>query len=239
MATQTTTKPKILTQLFTSMKSVKARPTEDRPVLEHFIYAMLRENATRDAADQAFGNLRERFYDWNEVRVSSTLEIVEALDGALSDAEMRAQRIIDFLQEIFETTYSFDLNPLLEVLEKKGLKQASKQLLRYQAANDYAVATVMRNSLDNHAIPLDDACVRVLKRMGVIEPHHDMEAVRTNIEQQIPKAKSTHFIDMISVLADTSCHEEAPACRQCPVRSMCPTGLEAKAAVSVTSKKSR
>src|SRR5437762_2953267 len=68
-------KQKIVTQLFTTLgKHAKIKPIE-RPVLEQFIYAMLRENTTRGNADQAFKNLKDHFFDWNEVRVSSTLEI--------------------------------------------------------------------------------------------------------------------------------------------------------------------
>src|SRR5258707_2304039 len=171
-------KQKIVNHLFTALsKHTKLKPMDERPVIEQFIYAILRENATRNSADQAFESLRERFYDWNEVRVSSTLEIVETLDGTLSDSEARAQRIVDFLQEIFETTYSFDLEPLLEVLQKKGLKQAAKQLSRYQAANDYAVAWVIQHSLGGHAIPLDGSALRVLRRMGIIEDQNDLEAL--------------------------------------------------------------
>jgi endonuclease III len=241
MPTHTPSKQKVVTQLFTALgKHAKAKPMESRPVLEQFVYAILRENATRDGADQAFRSLQDRFFDWNEVRVSSTLEIVEALDGALSDAEQRAQRIVDFLQEIFETTYSFDLEPLLEVLQKKGLKQASKQLLRFQAANDYAVAWVMQQSLGGHAIPLDSSALRVLKRMGLTEDQNDMEALRTSIEHQIPKAKGSHFVDLVSALSDAHCHEDEPHCPECPLRTVCPTGLEAKAAVgAATSKKPR
>ena len=210
-------------------------------MLEQFVYAILRKNATRDAADLAFKNMKDCFYDWNEVRVSSTLEIVETLDGAVSDAESAAQRIIDFLQEIFETTYSFDLEPLLEVLQKKGLKQASKQLLRFQAANDYAAAWVMQNSLGGHSIPLDSSALRVLKRMGVIEDQNDLEAIHTSIEHQVPKAKGTLFVDLMSVLADTHCQEDEPRCRECSLRTGCPTGQDAKAAVGTgaTSKKPR
>src|SRR5580765_5554111 len=99
MATQTVSKQKIVAQLFTALaKHARTKPMESRPVLEHFVYAILRENATRDSADQAFESLQSRFYDWNEVRVSSTLEIVETFNGVLADAEARAQRIIDFLQ---------------------------------------------------------------------------------------------------------------------------------------------
>lgn len=240
MATHTTSKQKLVTQLFTAIgKHVKPKAVEPRPVLEQFVYAILRENATRDSADQAYQSVRERFFDWNEVRVSSTLEIVEALDGTLSDAEARAQRIVDFLQEIFETTYSFDLEPLLEVLQKKGVKQAAKQLLRFQAANDYAVTWVMQHSLGGHTIPLDAAALRTLKRLGLIEEQADLEAVRASIEHQVPKAKGTQFVDLISVLAELHCHEEAPACSACPLRTACSTGQEAKATVAATSKKPR
>ena len=106
----TTNKQKIVNHLFTSLaKHAKNKPMEERPVLEQFIYAILRENATRDSADQAFKSLQDHFYDWNEVRVSSTLEIIETLEGIVADPQARAQRVVDFLQEIFETTYSFDL----------------------------------------------------------------------------------------------------------------------------------
>ena len=240
MATQTTGKQRIVNQLFASLgKHAKPRPMEPRAVLAQFVYAILRENSTRDAADQAFQNLQERFFDWNEMRVSSTLEIVEALDGTLSDGEARAQRIVDFLQEIFETTYSFDLEPLLEVLQKKGLKQASKQLLRFQAANDYAVSWVMQHSLGGHSIPLDSSALRILKRLGLIEEHEDAEALRASIEHQVPKTKGTQFVDLLSVLGDMHCHEEEPACSGCPLHKDCPTGVEAKAAVVATSKKPR
>lgn len=240
MATHTASKQKTVTQLFTALgKHAKPKPMEPRPVLDQFVYAILRENATRDSADQAFDSLQNRFYDWNEVRVSSTLEIVEALDGTLSDSEARAQRIIDFLQEIFETTYSFDLEPLLEVLQKKGLKQASKQLLRFQAANDYAVSWVMQHSLGGHTIPLDSSALRCLKRLGLVEEASDMEALRSSLEHQVPKAKGTQFVDLLSVLSEMHCHEEAPRCSHCPLRTGCPTGQEAKASVATPSKKPR
>lgn len=239
MAT-TINKQKIVNHLFTSLgKLGKTRPMDERPVIEQFIYAILRENSTRDAADQAFKSMQEHFFDWNEVRVSSTLEIVEALEGIVAEPEARAQRVIDFLQEIFETTYSFDLEPLLEVLQKKGLKQASKQLSRYQAANDYAVAWVMQHSLGGHSIPLDASAQRVLRRLGIVEEESDLEALRASVEHQVPKTKGTQFVDLVSAVADAVCFEEDPACPSCPLRSVCPTGQEVMATVTAPSKKSR
>jgi len=67
-----------------------------------------------------------------------------------------------------------------------------------------------------------------------------MEALRASIEHQVPKSKGSQFVDLISALADSYCHDAEPGCGVCPLRNACPTGLEAKAAVgAATSKKPR
>src|ERR1700730_16221501 len=143
-------KTRVLTHLFTALKNrYGVAAPEARPVVSQFVYAICREGATHEQADRAFRNLHDRFFDWNEVRVSSTREIEEAR-ADLPEAENRAQRLISFVQEVFETTFSFDL----ESLQKKGVKQAAKQLLRYQAASDFVVAWVTLYTLGGHSIPL-------------------------------------------------------------------------------------
>src|SRR5262249_31775096 len=125
----TINKQRLLGQLFATLKKHYGDPAAppERPVLAQMVYAILPEGTTRARADLAFDRLRRSFFDWNEVRVSSAHEVDEALAG-LPDANGRAQRVIDLLQEVFESTYSFDL----EALHKKGLKQAAKQAGRYQ-----------------------------------------------------------------------------------------------------------
>ena len=71
MAT-TINKKRVLTQILTAAKKVTEVPDEPQPVLEQSIYALCREDATPEQADRAFDYLRRHFYDWNEVRVSST-----------------------------------------------------------------------------------------------------------------------------------------------------------------------
>src|SRR5260370_4428927 len=163
----------------------QVRPPEGLGVLEQFLYALCREGTTREQGERTFQNLRERFFDWNEVRVSSLRELAEAFEG-LPDAETRAQRVVDFLQEVFETTFSFDL----ESLHKKGLKQAAKQLSRYQAANDYAVAWVTQKSLGGHAIPVDAPTLAILRRLGLVDDHEEhLETLRASLEHLVPKAR--------------------------------------------------
>lgn len=227
MAT-TISKQRLVSQIFSTLApKCKADDAPARPVLEEFVYAILREGHTRDAADQAFEALKNNFFDWNEIRVSMTEELVEVLDPYLTDTERRSQRIIDFLQEVFESTFSFDL----EGLEKKGLKQAGKTLARYQSASDFAVAWVTQKSLGGHSLPLDSGALRSLRRLKLIEDNvNDMEAIRASLEHQIPKTKGHQFVDLISYLAQTHCWEQNPSCPQCPLKTGCPTGMTAKPA---------
>jgi endonuclease III len=218
-----TNKQRLLTQLFTLLKKhYEPAEPEARPVLEQFLYAVCREGTTRKEADRAYQILRERFFDWNEIRVSSPRELEEAL-ADLPEAEARANRLVSFLQEVFETTFSFDL----ESLHKKGLKQAAKQLARYQAANDYAVAWVIQQALGGHAIPLDGPSIRALRRLGLLEGNsEDPEGLRASLEHLVPKARGALFNELVSALADEVCTEMDPHCAGCPLAGDCPTGQE-------------
>ena len=230
----TTNKQRVLTQLFTALKKRYEPSTpETRPVLEQFLYAVCREGTTRERADRAYRALCEHFFDWNEIRVSSPREIEEALAG-LPGAEARAQRLISLLQEVFETTFSFDL----ETLHKKGVKQAAKQLGRYQAANHFAVAWVVQHTLGGHAIPVDAPTLRVLRRLGLIENDQgDSEALRASLEHLIPKVRGALFSELVSMLADEVCWEDGPNCPACPLAADCPTG-QASARVTAVSARS-
>ena len=215
MAT-TINKQRLLTHLLTAAKKTVEVDEEARPVLEQFIYGLCRENATREQADDAYRFLRERFFDWNEIRVSSVRELEEAFDD-MSDAEMRAQRLISFLQEVFEIHFAYDLDKL----QKEGVKTASKKLGRYQAANDYIVSWVMQRSLEGHAIPVDAPTLRCTRRLGLIENEQDESDARATLEHLVPKAKGGLFTEGISTIAGEYCWEDQPQCSNCPLSGDC------------------
>src|SRR5205085_10200785 len=121
-----------------------------QPLLEQAIYAVCREGTTRARADRAYAALRDGFFDWNEVRVSAAREVAVAFAG-MPDAMERAERVVGILQEVFETTYSYDL----ESLHKKGQKPAQKQLERYRGTTPFVVAYVLNHGLGAAPAPLD------------------------------------------------------------------------------------
>jgi endonuclease III len=237
-----TNKQQQLEQVFKVLKKrySVAADQEKRTVIEHLLYAVIREGTTREAADKAFKGLRTLFFDWNEVRVSAPHEIEEALEGIPAAGE-RSQRIIGVLQYWFELKYNFDM----EDLAKKGLKDAARQVARMLSevakngmkesgrvpvrvidGNDYVVASVIQQGLGGHAIPLDAPSLRVLRRLGLVEPDDTLENSRASIEHSIPKAKGALFNELISLVAAEFCFEERPKCNACPLRDDCPTGQE-------------
>jgi endonuclease-3 len=222
----TTNKHQVLTHSLTLLKKKFTPPAEPpkRPVLEEVVYAVLREGVPSADADAAFARIKQTFFDWNEVRVSTVQEVADVLAG-LPEAGDKAKRVVEFLQEHFERTYSFDLDDL----EKKGLKQAAKQLARYKdkGVTDFVVAWVTQRSFGGHAVPLDGPTLRVLRRLGVVEDDaDDLEAVRGSIEHHVPKARGYEFTEQFIQHAAAICVEGVPHCGQCPLKADCPTGQE-------------
>lgn len=195
---------------------------EPRPVLEEVLYAIVREGFTTEGANAAFAKFKGTFFDWNEVRVSTVPEIADALKG-VPDAGRKAQRISEILQYVFEMYYSFDLTDL----DKKGLKQAAKQLARFTGMTDFAVAWVIQRSLGGHALPLDEPTLRVMRRLGVIESEdEDLESIRGTLEHAVAKSAGPAFTDRIATLAATACREGKPRCADCLLKADCPTGQD-------------
>jgi endonuclease-3 len=221
----TTNKQQQLTQVLAILKkkfAVPSPPETPRPVLEEVLYAIVREGVPPQQSESAYAKLKTDFHDWNEVRVSSVQEVTDAL-SELPDASSKAKRLIDFLQEHFERTYTFTL----EDLEKKGLKQAGKQLGRYKdhGVTDFVVAWVTQRSFGGHAIPLDEPTLRVLARLFVLEGEiDDLEEARKTVAHYVSKANGPDFTDRIIQLAVAICTPENPNCPSCPLLPECPTG---------------
>ena len=224
-----TNKQQLLTQAHTALKKKFPLPDEapaesERTVLEELIYAACRDGTTRADADRAYTALRKAFIDWNEVRVSTVQEVADIL-RPLPQPGSRAKRMIALLQAVFEERYSFDLGDIV----KKGLKDTARKLRFYkEGVNDFAVAWVIQQTLGGHAIPLDAPTLRVLRRLGVVDPGEpeSLEALRGSIEHVIPKARGPEFTELVSLLAKEICVDGTPHCSACPLKADCPTGQE-------------
>ena len=112
-------------------RTYKHTPTKgEQPVLESLLFACCLENARHDLAHDMLAKLRAAFFDWNEIRVTTVKELAEVMDG-LPEATEAAARLKGVLQSVFESDYSFDLEPL----KKQNIGAAVKRLQKLQGAD--------------------------------------------------------------------------------------------------------
>jgi endonuclease-3 len=180
----------ILTKLHKVLrKHYKPQTTpSDRSVLEHLLYASCLENARCEAADEAFAKLKELYFDWNEIRVTTVSELAEVMSG-LPDAVAAGQRIKRGLQSVFETAYQFDL----EALRKQNLGKAEKDLEKIQGTTPFVRAYVTQNALAGHSIPVSRGAMEVLYAVGVLSDHEIEKGQVPGLERAIPKNKGVEF----------------------------------------------
>src|SRR5262245_12267427 len=171
-------------------------PPDDRPALEHLIYGCLLENARHESADEAFAKLKELYFDWNEIRVTTVTELAEGM-GGIPDAAASAQRVKRALQSIFEGSYSFDI----EALKKQNLGKAEKDLEKVNGSTPFVRAYVTQNALGGHSIPISKGAIDVLYAVGVINDAEADKGQVPGLERAIPKNKGVEFGSLLQQLA--------------------------------------
>ena len=192
---------------------------EPLPVLEHLILGILSDGTTTAKADAVFQRLKTQYFDWNEVRVSAVVELQEALKD-LPDPEQRAIRLKSCLRHIFETNYTFDLDPFC----KLPLKEVARKLEKLPYSPQYLTARVIRDGLEGNAMPLDSTAVRVLSRLELIDGKTTAEVLSSSLSRAIPRARSFEFCHLLSELGADTCIEPEPRCKHCCLLEVCPTG---------------
>ncbi len=172
------------------------QPDAKRPLLEQLLFACCLENAHYEAAEKVYARLGHNFFDWNEVRVSTVTELAEAMKE-LPEPTVAASNLKKLLQSVFESTYSFDLEPV----KKQNLGAAIKRLQQLDGATPFVVAYAVQAALSGHSIPLDRGALAILGILGVATPAEVDSANVAGLERAIPKNKGVEFGSLLHQLA--------------------------------------
>ena len=171
-------------------------PPSDRSVLEHLLYACLLEDTVFEAADDAFAQLQEGYFDWNEVRVTTAVELAEAI-SSVSNPNDAAVRLKKTLHSMFETHYTFDI----DVLRKENLGKALQKMERYKGITPFVVSYVAQNGLGGHAIGVDNSLINLMYTIGVIDEKEAEKRMVPGLERAIAKNKGVEFFSVVHQLA--------------------------------------
>ena len=171
-------------------------PPANRTVLEHLVYACCLEDSSFEAADEVLAKLLEDYFDWNEVRVTTSLELAEMMKG-LHDPLAAASRLRKVLHGLFESKYSFDA----EFFKKENLGKAIEQLEKYKGISPFVIASVAQLSLGGHSIPVDQALLSLMFTIGAITEEEQKQGKIPGLERTIPKNKGVEFASLVHQLA--------------------------------------
>ena len=99
----------------------KGLEKDPRSPVSHLCFSILLRNNSITNTKQAEQALRERFVDWNEIRVSPIAEVRDALESVgTPNAEQKAYALRRFLRDVFskftKTNLYFDLMDVPEVV---------------------------------------------------------------------------------------------------------------------------
>ena len=159
-------------------------PPKERSLLQNLLFACCLENSLHDAAEKVFHSLSTDYFDWNEVRVSTIRELSEVLKP-LNDPTESATRLKRVLQSVFETHYSFDLEPL----KKQNIGVAVKTLEKYNGSTPFIVAYVTQQSLGGHSIPVNQGLLESMRIVGVVTDAEAAKGAVPGLERTVPKNK--------------------------------------------------
>ncbi|QDT99032.1 hypothetical protein [Gimesia aquarii] len=171
-------------------------PKYDRPVLETMLHAICLENSTNSQADEVFDALLEGFHDLNEIRVSTISELESVFTSDI-DAEWKAYRIRSVLQYVFDKEFCFDL----ELLRKKTLEQAQKQLTRMKALTPFVLNHTLQVILGSHSVPADEKILNASKWLGLLPVDESIETASDSLKSSVRKADAPLFSHLLRCLA--------------------------------------
>ncbi len=207
------------------------RPVPGEEPLDTLLFLVLLDGASERRAERAFRHMGELFVDWNELRVSSPLEIEEAIAG-VEDARTKARRIGALLNGIFDRQNQLSLAGLLGM----DAKELESFLTNIEGMTWADAAQLLFVQFERPVLPVDEDIVRVAMRLGVCGDASNVEEVRKAIESIVPKKKYWECFRLFKLHAATTCVLQDYACGKCPLAAQCETGLAVREAEAAAKK---
>lgn len=196
--TKTTDKSKVLGRLLKLLKKefggIPKR--EQLPVLEAMVFAACLENSSYEAADAAFGRLRDDFFDWNEVRVSTIAELEPVFEGVY-EPEWCAMRVRYLLYYVFDHQFSYDFDGI----KKKSFDLANKQVSKIKHLTPFCRNYLLQKCLSSHVVPVDEKMVRTAIWLGLIPVGADENSGAELLKGFIRKADTPEFFWLLKSLS--------------------------------------
>jgi endonuclease III len=182
---------KKLRRLYNSLKRKypKIQPVTHNDLVEALIYSIISEHLTARAAQTAMKRLAENFVDFNDLRVSRSEEIIEALGENTPETKQIASSLSRALAAVFNRYNTLSL----EALKKIGKRPAKQALGQMDGTSRFIVNYCVLTALHGHAIPLTSGMLRYLRDNELVHPDADEQEIEGFLTRQIPARNGYEF----------------------------------------------
>lgn len=196
----------------------------DLDPLSELVSALLSHRTRNSASGQAFKNLKLLFSSWEEVRDAPTA-IVEQAITPCTWPEQKAPRIQQILRLIAERRGNLSL----EFLSDMPVSDARQWLEELPGVGPKTSAAVISfSSLRGKALPVDSHHFRVAHRLGIISEKIGEGKANRVLEEMLPvEFTAQEVYDHHQVMmrhGQKICFYRSPACPDCVLLDICPTG---------------
>lgn len=186
--------------------------------ISELVGTILSQNTSDINTARSLAKLRETFPTWDDVRVASTEDVINAIrSGGL--ANRKAPRIQAVLDEVISRRGDTNLTFLTEM----PLDEAKTWLTSMHGVGPKTAACVLLFSLGRPAMPVDTHVHRIAIRLGLVPPKTSPERTQSVLEALIgsePDRVYAVHVEMISHGREI-CRALKPKCDICPLREHC------------------
>lgn len=176
-----------------SRKHPKIPQVSYEEITDAIVYAVISAELSKKAADAVMKRFREYFVDWNDLRVSRTEEIVEAMGKDTRAARNIASTLVQVLNGVFNQYHKLSL----EALKKIGKRPAKQALEKIDGTSRFVVDYCMLTSLRGHAVPLTEKMLSYLRSNDLVNPEADEQQIAGFLAKQIPAKNGYNFYALL------------------------------------------
>jgi endonuclease-3 len=185
--------------------------------LDELILTVLSQSTNDRNRDVAFLRLRRRFGSWDAVRHAPLEEVEEAIrPGGIS--KVKSERI----QAILDDLDGDDLSWLADATVEEG----RDYLTALAGVGRKTAACVLLFAFGKRDIPVDTHVSRVGGRLHLWREKASFEEMHDEMLAITPRGQELEFHVNLLRHGRRTCHARRPACGECALLRMCPTGYD-------------
>jgi len=158
-------------------------------VPETLLLGILSTNVTFYHARQALKSIQENMVDYNEVRVTPTVELAEVLEKYLADPQKTSLELTRTLNVIFNKFDSLELSELKE----KNKNELTKMFEEIKGCPEHARSFMLLFSFEIPTMPLDDRMLEYMVAEKAMPEEVDLPTAKGFIERQLKASEIGPF----------------------------------------------